>query len=187
VTGAPKVRAMEVIAEVEATGRETYTGAIGYVSPCAGLELNVAIRTFEFSAGRVWLGVGGGVVIDSTAEDEQHETLVKAAPLLAAIGARFAPGVSTRPVLGLFGPASSPPHGAMSTSAKVSSPPCWSWTGDRSTSTTTWPGWTSASLPVMARSCPPTPAGGSARQPPHCAVGTGCGSPWYRTGTASLR
>jgi para-aminobenzoate synthetase/4-amino-4-deoxychorismate lyase len=94
VTGAPKVRAMEVITEVEATGRETYTGAMGYVSPCAGLELNVAIRTFEFSAGRVWLGVGGGVVIDSTPEDEQHETLVKAAPLLAAIGASFAPGVS---------------------------------------------------------------------------------------------
>ncbi len=89
VTGAPKVRAMEVIAEVEATGRETYTGAIGYASPCAGLELSVAIRTFEFSAGRVWLGVGGGVVVDSTPDDELRETRVKAAPLLDAIGARF--------------------------------------------------------------------------------------------------
>ena len=47
VTGAPKVRAMEIIAAREPTGREVYTGAIGYVSPVAGLELNVAIRTFE--------------------------------------------------------------------------------------------------------------------------------------------
>ena len=91
VTGAPKVRAMEVIHEVEATGREAYTGAIGYVSPGAGLELNVAIRTFEFSADRVWFGVGGGVVIDSTPEGELLETLVKAAPIVAAIGARLCP------------------------------------------------------------------------------------------------
>ncbi len=89
VTGAPKVRAMGVIHELEATGRETYTGAIGYVSPCAGLELNVAIRTFEFAAGLVWLGVGGGVVIGSTAEGERAETLVKASPLLSAIGAQL--------------------------------------------------------------------------------------------------
>jgi len=89
VTGAPKVRAMEVIHEVEATGRETYTGAIGYVSPRAGMELNVAIRTFEFAAGKVWLGAGGGVVVESTPQGELVETLVKAAPLVAAIGARL--------------------------------------------------------------------------------------------------
>jgi para-aminobenzoate synthetase/4-amino-4-deoxychorismate lyase len=98
VTGAPKVRAMEVICEVEATGREAYTGAIGYVSPCAGLELNVAIRTFEFAAGRVWLGVGGGVVVDSTPQDELRETRVKAAPLVAAIGARFSSSEELEPV-----------------------------------------------------------------------------------------
>ena len=56
VTGAPKVRAMEVIGQLEAAPREVYTGAIGYRSPVAGMELNVAIRTFEFAAGRVWLG-----------------------------------------------------------------------------------------------------------------------------------
>ena len=82
---------MEVIHEVEATGRETYTGAIGYASPAAGLELSVAIRTFEFSAGRVWFGAGGGVVIDSTPEGERVETLVKAKPLVQAIGARLSP------------------------------------------------------------------------------------------------
>ena len=55
---------MEVISELEVVPREAYTGAIGYRSPVAGLELNVAIRTFEFAAGRVWLGAGGGIVAD---------------------------------------------------------------------------------------------------------------------------
>jgi anthranilate synthase/aminodeoxychorismate synthase-like glutamine amidotransferase len=91
VTGAPKVRAMEVIAEVEATGREIYTGAIGYASPVAGLELNVAIRTLEFARGRVWFGAGGGVVVDSTPDGELVETVVKAAPLVSAIGAQLSP------------------------------------------------------------------------------------------------
>ncbi|MBD8608612.1 aminodeoxychorismate synthase component I [Aeromicrobium sp. CFBP 8757] len=88
VTGAPKVRAMQVIDELEATGREAYTGAIGHVSPGAGLELNVVIRTFEFPASRdlVWLGVGGGVVADSTPAAEYAECLVKARPLVEAIG-----------------------------------------------------------------------------------------------------
>ena len=47
VTGAPKIQTMRVIAELESTWREAYTGAIGYASPVAGLELNVAIRTLE--------------------------------------------------------------------------------------------------------------------------------------------
>ncbi|MCW2751260.1 MAG: putative para-aminobenzoate synthase component [Aeromicrobium sp.] len=89
VTGAPKVRAMEIINELEPTAREAYTGAIGHVSATAGLELNVAIRTFEFAAGRVWLGVGGGIVADSTPEGEYAECLVKARPLIDAIGARL--------------------------------------------------------------------------------------------------
>jgi para-aminobenzoate synthetase/4-amino-4-deoxychorismate lyase len=88
VTGAPKVRAMQVVGALEATGREAYTGAIGHVSPGAGLELNVVIRTFEFPAARdrVWLGVGGGIVADSTPEAEYAECLVKARPLVDAIG-----------------------------------------------------------------------------------------------------
>lgn len=93
VTGAPKVRAMEIIAELEATGREAYTGAIGHVSASAGLELNVAIRTFEFAPGpdgtRVWLGVGGGIVAGSDPDDEYTEVLVKARPLVRAIGGRL--------------------------------------------------------------------------------------------------
>jgi len=84
VTGAPKVRAMELITELEATGREAYTGAIGYSSPCAGLELNVAIRTFEVADGRVWLGSGGGIVADSDPQAEFDECFAKATPLLQA-------------------------------------------------------------------------------------------------------
>lgn len=89
VTGAPKVRAMEIINTLESTGREAYTGAIGHISPFAGLELNVVIRTFEFAGDRVWLGVGGGIVADSTPEGEYAECLVKARPLIDAIGGRL--------------------------------------------------------------------------------------------------
>ncbi len=91
VTGAPKVRALEIVGELEATARETYTGAIGHVSPHAGLELNVAIRTFEVAAGRVWLGVGGGITWSSDPEAELAECFAKAGPLLAAVGGRWAP------------------------------------------------------------------------------------------------
>ena len=92
VTGAPKVAALDVIHELESTGREAYTGAIGFISPVAGLELNVAIRTFEIAAATaIWLGVGGGVVADSDPEAEAREAATKAAPLLDAIGATLAP------------------------------------------------------------------------------------------------
>ncbi|MGH7869207.1 MAG: chorismate-binding protein, partial [Candidatus Dormibacteraceae bacterium] len=89
VTGAPKIRAMELIAELESTGREIYTGAIGYISPLTGLELSVAIRSFEISGDRIWLGVGGGVVADSNPKAEFEECRVKAAPLLQAMGGRW--------------------------------------------------------------------------------------------------
>ncbi|HEU0318050.1 MAG TPA: chorismate-binding protein, partial [Solirubrobacteraceae bacterium] len=65
VTGAPKVQSLKVISKLEGTGRQAYTGAIGFVSPTAGLELNVAIRTLELRGQRAWLGCGGGIVADS--------------------------------------------------------------------------------------------------------------------------
>jgi para-aminobenzoate synthetase / 4-amino-4-deoxychorismate lyase len=89
VTGAPKIQAMRVIAELEAGGREAYTGAIGFASPVAGLELNVAIRTLEMSGERIWMGAGGGIVADSVAESELEECFVKARPVIAAAGARL--------------------------------------------------------------------------------------------------
>jgi para-aminobenzoate synthetase/4-amino-4-deoxychorismate lyase len=89
VTGAPKVQSLHVIAELETAGREAYTGAVGFASPCAGLELNVAIRTLELCDGRLGLGVGGGIVADSEPAREVEEVLVKAAPIVAALGSRI--------------------------------------------------------------------------------------------------
>ena len=114
VTGAPKVRALEVIHELEATPREVYTGAIGYRSPVAGLELNVAIRTFEFDHGHVWLGSGGGITARSDPDAEYRECLLKATPLVQALGASLAeeptapargsvpPALRPRPATGVF-------------------------------------------------------------------------------------
>jgi para-aminobenzoate synthetase / 4-amino-4-deoxychorismate lyase len=82
---------MEVIAQVEATAREVYTGTIGLVSPAAGAEWNVAIRTFEHCGSHVWLGVGGGIVAESDPDAELAECLTKAGPLVAALGGSIAP------------------------------------------------------------------------------------------------
>ncbi|KMS86001.1 aminodeoxychorismate synthase, partial [Streptomyces regensis] len=81
VTGAPKIRALDLIADLEQHPRGLYTGAMGLVSPVAGLELNVAIRTFEIHGDTVELGVGGGITADSDPEAEWRECLDKAAPL----------------------------------------------------------------------------------------------------------
>ncbi|SFB47691.1 para-aminobenzoate synthetase component 1 [Amycolatopsis marina] len=81
VTGAPKLRALDLIAELEPVARGVYTGAVGMVSPIAGLEFNVAIRTFELHDGRVFLGVGGGITAESDPAAEWQECLHKAAPL----------------------------------------------------------------------------------------------------------
>ncbi len=89
VTGAPKVRAMQIISDLETTAREVYTGSIGYVSALDKFEFNVAIRTFELSDGEMWLGVGGGIVADSDPGAEFEECLTKARPLLTAIGAQW--------------------------------------------------------------------------------------------------
>ena len=89
VTGAPKERAIEIIGELESAPRRAYTGAIGYAGSLAGLELNVVIRTLEFSDNRVWLGVGGGIVVDSDPDSEFVECLVKARPIVEAVGGRL--------------------------------------------------------------------------------------------------
>ena len=107
VTGAPKLRAIEVIDELEPRPRGLFTGAMGWASPLAGLELNVAIRTLEVAPdGRAVLAVGGGVTVDSTPVEEWAECLTKAAPVLATLGARVpvaaAPAHLARQADGLF-------------------------------------------------------------------------------------
>jgi para-aminobenzoate synthetase/4-amino-4-deoxychorismate lyase len=76
-----------VIADLEGSQREVYTGAIGFSSPHAGLELSVAIRTLEVSGALAWLGCGGGIVADSDPDAELREALGKAAPIARALGA----------------------------------------------------------------------------------------------------
>ncbi len=107
VTGAPKVQAMKVISELEGSRRELYTGAIGIAGPVTGLELSVAIRTFELADGRIWFGAGGGIVADSDPELELAEALAKAAGPLKAIGGRLEAPRGRSPV-GSHGPARSP-------------------------------------------------------------------------------
>jgi para-aminobenzoate synthetase component 1 len=79
ITGAPKIRAMQIIAELEDGPRDAYCGAIGWLSPNGSMEFNVAIRTLLVGQdGDVRLNVGGGIVHDSTAEAEYEEALWKA-------------------------------------------------------------------------------------------------------------
>ncbi|MDQ2835930.1 MAG: chorismate-binding protein [Actinomycetota bacterium] len=93
VTGAPKLRALELIDELEAVPRGLFTGAIGYVSPASDRsEFNVAIRTFEITGPELQLGVGGGITADSVPMAEWQECLIKAAPLLALGGTEVPDG-----------------------------------------------------------------------------------------------
>ncbi len=78
ITGAPKLRAMEVLNDLEPSPREIYCGSIGWAAPDGRSAFNVAIRTLMVEHGRAVLNVGGGVVWDSTAESEYEEALWKA-------------------------------------------------------------------------------------------------------------
>jgi para-aminobenzoate synthetase component 1 len=90
VTGAPKVRALEIIDELEPVRRGPYCGAIGWFDPAGDLELSVAIRTFVAAEDRLHLHVGGAVTADSDPAEEWRETMHKASRLLAAAGGRLA-------------------------------------------------------------------------------------------------
>ncbi len=86
VTGAPKIRAMEIIDELEPTRRGVYTGAIGHLGLDGGVNLSVAIRVLHFDRDRFGFQVGGAIVADSDPEEEYRETLVKAAGIARALG-----------------------------------------------------------------------------------------------------
>ena len=85
ITGAPKIRAMEIIEELEPTGRGVYTGSIGYIGLDGSVCLNIVIRTIIIKGGRAYVQTGGGIVADSKAEAEWEETITKARALLAGI------------------------------------------------------------------------------------------------------
>ncbi len=86
ITGAPKIRAMQIIDELEPVRRGPYCGAIGYLAPGGAMEFNIAIRTMIVKDGLVHFSVGGGIVADSEASAEYDETLVKARAIFNALG-----------------------------------------------------------------------------------------------------
>ena len=96
ITGAPKVRAMEIIDELEPARRSVYTGSIGYLSFDGGMDLNIVIRTFLIKNGKAYFQVGGGIVYDSEPEAEYQETLDKARALIQALNLSPQPAKEVR-------------------------------------------------------------------------------------------
>ncbi|WP_425060574.1 Aminodeoxychorismate synthase component 1 [Sporomusa carbonis] len=86
ITGAPKVRAMEIIDELEPVRRSIYTGSIGYIDFNGDADLNIVIRTFIIKGDRAYYQMGGGIVADSVPELEYQESLDKARALMRALG-----------------------------------------------------------------------------------------------------
>ena len=86
ITGCPKVRCMQIIAELEGEGRGPYTGAMGYLDACGDVDLNILIRTLWTDGAEVAFRAGAGIVVDSRAEKELMETRAKARGLLRALG-----------------------------------------------------------------------------------------------------
>ncbi len=85
ITGCPKLRAMEIIEELELNRRSIYTGSLGYLSFSGNMNLNILIRTMLKKKDKVYFGVGGGIVADSKPVEEYEETLVKAEAMMQAI------------------------------------------------------------------------------------------------------
>jgi anthranilate synthase component I len=87
ITGCPKVRCMQIIAELEGRGRGAYTGSLGYLNRDGDLDLNILIRSAWIAGDTLELRAGAGLVVDSVAEAELDETRAKARGLLRALGA----------------------------------------------------------------------------------------------------
>jgi anthranilate synthase component 1 len=92
ITGAPKIRAMEIIAELETEARGVYTGALGLLAPGGDVELGLPIRTAVVRDGTLTYGAGGGIVADSDAGRELAECWTKTSGLRRVLGERTAPG-----------------------------------------------------------------------------------------------
>ncbi len=86
ITGCPKVRCMEIIAELEPFPRNLFYGSCGYLDRRGNFDLNILIRTLLYHKGTVWGQVGAGIVADSHPQQEWHESLQKAAAQIAALG-----------------------------------------------------------------------------------------------------
>lgn len=85
ITGCPKVRCMEILAELELVGRGAYTGSLGYINHDGSMDLNILIRTITRNGKQLQFRAGGGIVVDSVAEHELNETRAKARGMLHAL------------------------------------------------------------------------------------------------------
>ena len=95
ITGAPKIRAMELLAALEPVARGPYTGALGWIGPDGAMAMSIVIRTLVADGRKLTLHVGGGITWHSDPAAEWHETVAKAAGPLRAIGAREVAGRAT--------------------------------------------------------------------------------------------
>lgn len=89
ITGAPKIRAMEIIEELEPVRRSLYCGSLGYISACGNMDTNIAIRTLVRDKNNIHCWGGGGIVADSEPDKEYQETIAKVKVLLDTLEQRF--------------------------------------------------------------------------------------------------
>ncbi len=89
ITGAPKIRAMEIIEELEPHRRSAYCGSIGYIGFNGKVDTNICIRTLVAQRGRIHCWAGGGIVADSVCEEEYQETFDKVSNLIGPLEAAF--------------------------------------------------------------------------------------------------
>ncbi|HWV14299.1 MAG TPA: aminodeoxychorismate synthase component I [Cellvibrio sp.] len=89
ITGAPKIRAMEIIEELEPTRRSVYCGSLGYISSCGNMDTSIAIRTLVCADQKIYCWGGGGIVADSGIAEEYQETLAKVKVLMDTLENRF--------------------------------------------------------------------------------------------------
>ena len=85
ITGAPKIRAMDIIAELEPNSRQSYCGSIGYINANGEMDMNIAIRTLVCFEGHIYCWAGGGLVADSKVDAEYQECFDKVSKILPCL------------------------------------------------------------------------------------------------------
>jgi para-aminobenzoate synthetase component 1 len=89
ITGAPKIRAMEIIEELEPVRRSIYCGSLGYISTSGQMDTSIAIRTLVCDKNKIYCWGGGGIVADSETEQEYHESIAKIKVLMDTLERNF--------------------------------------------------------------------------------------------------